>query len=148
VQPAAIQPASPPPSPPAQAQPKPKPKPKPVVQTAPKPDASPSLAGPVRLDTIEPNPAELAEPLAGDVAGEAISFGPSESENSPLLGAFLFASLALAVLLLGLAAIPPWAIRAPRAAGALAHWRVQIAAAGISALCAAGVVLLIGTSIL
>jgi hypothetical protein len=108
--------------------------------------------GPVRLDTVEPNSAELAEPLTGDVtsdvAGEAISFGPPESSNSPLLGAFLFASLAMAVVLLGIAAVPPWVIRAPRAAGVLAHWRVQIAAAGISALCAAGVVLLIGTSIL
>jgi hypothetical protein len=121
---------------------------KPKVRPTAKPDASPSLVGPVRLDTVEPNPAEPAEPLTGDVAGEAISFGPPESPNSPLLGAFLFASLAMAVVLLGIAAVPPWVIRAPRAAGVLAHWRVQIAAAGISALCAAGVVLLIGTSIL
>jgi hypothetical protein len=82
------------------------------------------------------------------VAGAAVSLTPPSSEDSPLQGAFLFAALGLAVLLLSLAAVPPWVIRTPRAAEVLAHWRVQIAAAGISALCAAGVVLLIGTSVL
>jgi hypothetical protein len=55
-------------------------------------------------------------------------------------------TLAFAFILIGIAAIPDWAIRPARAAIVLAHWRVQIAATGLSALFAAAIVFLLGTS--
>lgn len=54
--------------------------------------------------------------------------------------------LALAILLLGLAAIPEWIVRPGRAAMLLVQWRVQLAASGLSALFAALIVFLMGTS--
>lgn len=85
----------------------------------------------------------------GDVAGVAAVIEPAGgSDDSSLLLVVLFASLGIAVLLLGVAAVPPWALRTPRASEVLSTYRVQIAAAGLSALCAAAVVLLINTSVL
>jgi hypothetical protein len=78
---------------------------------------------------------------------QAVSLS-TESRTSPLFAKlFAGAALALALVLLGIAAIPDWiVVRSARASLVLAHWRVQIAATGVSALCAAAIVFLIGTS--
>jgi hypothetical protein len=93
-------------------------------------------------------PVWLSEPTkARSVSPQFFSI--STSSNSSVLVKLAAAGvLAVALLLLGLAAIPEWAVRPERAHMVLAHWRVQIAASGLSALFAAAIVFLIGTSAL
>ena len=76
-------------------------------------------------------------------ANPTLTSGDSTSASARLFAA---AALAVALLLLSLAAIPEWVVRPERVALVLANWRVEIAASGLSALFAALIVFLIGTS--
>jgi hypothetical protein len=154
--------------------PEPDPVPEPEPEPAPAPSPSPSPS-PSRSATTSP-PAETKKPAkkkrraqkekpapiriqheprdvpvwsaaTGPPSFEAQSFTSGESASSSLsVRLFAVGGLALALLLLGVAAIPEWVMRPARAALLLAEWRVQIAASGVSALFAALIVFLIGTS--
>jgi hypothetical protein len=77
----------------------------------------------------------------------SISTDPSSGSSTPALAKLIAAvTFALALLLIGIAAIPDWVVRQERAALVITQWRVQIAATGISALFAAVVVVLLGSS--
>ena len=80
---------------------------------------------------------ESAERLA-PAAYTATSDG-SASARVP----FLFAAFAFSLLLLAAAAVPPSAVSRPRAAELHAEWRAEIAVVALSALSAAGILLLV-----
>ena len=84
----------------------------------------------------------MTRPVRSRIGAETLATpGSRSASRSPLL----FAALALSLLLLGTAAVPPSAVPRPRAAMLLADWRVELAAAGLSALCAAAVLLLLAS---
>jgi hypothetical protein len=60
-----------------------------------------------------------------------------------IASAFLVGGIGLGAILLGLAAIPGWAVRPARAAFLIDQWRVQLAATGLSAVCMALIVFLL-----
>ena len=68
---------------------------------------------------------------------------PYLPSSSRLLHTVLLAAVLLALLLLLLAALPPSTLRRAPAARLLATWRAHIAAAGFSALLAAGVIFVV-----
>jgi hypothetical protein len=112
------------------------PKPAPVVITREPREAIGQIPLVDGLAPLESAPVVTPTALSSDGSSQVAKLG-----SLVAVGA-----LALALLLLGLAAIPDWVIRPARASLLLAHWRVQIAASGLSALLAALVVFLIGTS--
>jgi outer membrane biosynthesis protein TonB len=92
-------------------------------------------------------PAGVVASSSGEATGlafHASSAPTSSSTSAPALRSlFLVAGVALGVILLGLAAIPGWAVRPARAALLIDQWRVQIAATGLSAVCMTLIVFLL-----
>lgn len=95
-------------------------------------EAPPSAA----VQTIEPEPAAQASPPA--------ALQPAGSSSS-LAGAapVLLGLLGLAVLLLGVAALPPWTVRSAAVAGLLATRRLEIGLIGAAVLASAAIGLVI-----
>jgi outer membrane biosynthesis protein TonB len=134
---------SPPPSSGASAAPS-KPKKKPA-----KPDRRPKKERPAETSFAH----EPRDPAV--LAGASLPSGPSFSNSnatlssnsgSRLIALFLLAGLAVGGVLLGLAAVPAWILRPARASALIDHWRVQIAATGLSAVCMALIIFLLNTS--
>ena len=84
-------------------------------------------------ETATAPPSALPTPLASRPARDVVRL-------------FLVGAVGLGALLLGLAAIPQWAMRPVRASIIVEHWRVQIAATGLSAVFAALIVFVLSTS--
>jgi hypothetical protein len=87
-----------------------------------------------------------AASTSSGTAQEARSFVNKPLPSSSSVRLFAAGAFAVSLLLLGIAAIPEWVVRPARAALLLSQWRVQLAASGASALFAALIVFLIGTS--
>lgn len=103
------------------------------------------LPPPVRRDPPDPPPyGGQGDLVTGALAG-ALSTSASTSSKG-LVALFLLGGLGLGVVLLGLAAVPTWAVRPVRAALLVEHWRVHLAATGLSTLFMALIVFLLGTS--
>ena len=92
--------------------------------------------------------ARPAYPVAGCVAGRAVSLvalGPINPSGapSPLLTGTLLAAVALAIVLFGLAAAPPWIVPGTRVLALVAERRAELAVAGTLALVTASAVLVL-----
>lgn len=99
----------------------------------------PSSGEPIGSPPAEPaeETREAATPVSAALPGTG------DDSSSGVVRLVVVFGLAVSVLLLAVAAVPPWVVRDPRTAALLAAWRVQIAAAGFSALLAVGVVYLV-----
>jgi hypothetical protein len=95
-------------------------------------------------DPRDPPPVVVDGELA---SGPAFSPGSSGgTTGTQVIALFLVAGLVVGALLLALAAIPAWVVRPARASAIIDHWRVQIAATGLSALSMALIIFVLTTS--
>jgi hypothetical protein len=89
-------------------------------------------APPVEVPIVQPEPAAEASPALAPQASEGSS---SLSGAAPVL----LGLLGLAILLLGVAALPPWTIRSAAFAGLLATRRLEIGLIGAAVLASAAI---------
>ena len=93
---------------------------------------------------------QAPEPIVVEAASQEVAapFSEPAPGASSLAGAgpILLGLLGLAVLLLGVAALPPWSIRSPALAGLLVHRRLEIGLVGTAVLASAAIGLAIAVA--